>query len=204
MNEQFLTAARDDVVADGWTFAGGTVSGFGANGSFIVHLTPGDWYIGGTHQKDGDEEIPTLYPLKVSAAETAPDAPKSTVNITMGDFAYTGIEKTIKTGPQVWKFDNTSTQSHHVVMFKTPQLWTTEEVVAWEMAMHTGTPTPDVEEKLSQMQWYGYTALLSPSHTVYTEFDLEPGTYIALCFIMDPTSQMPHMAMGMGLPFAVE
>ncbi len=43
--------------------------------------------------------------------------------------------------------------------------------------MHTGTPTPDVEEKLNQMQWYGYTAPLSPNQTVYTEFDLEPETY---------------------------
>ena len=38
---------------------------------------------------------------------------------------------------------------------------------------------------------------LSPGQTAWTEVDLEPGTYVALCFVFDPATGMPHAAMGM-------
>ncbi len=108
MNEQFLAAARDDIVSDGWIFAGGSVSGYGANGTFIVHLTEGDWYIGGTQQKGEEEEVPALYPLHITAYDTDAAAPKATVNITMGEFSYTGIDKTLASGSQVWNLPTTA------------------------------------------------------------------------------------------------
>ena len=44
---------------------------------------------------------------------------------------------------------------------------------------------------------------LSPGETAWTEVDLAPGTYVALCFVFDPATGMPHAAMGMVAVFTV-
>ena len=44
---------------------------------------------------------------------------------------------------------------------------------------------------------------LSPGLTAWTEVDLSPATYVALCFVYDPETGLPHVAMGMVAVFTV-
>jgi hypothetical protein len=44
---------------------------------------------------------------------------------------------------------------------------------------------------------------LTPGATAWTEVDLEPGTYFALCYVFDPETGQPHVANGMVDVFTV-
>jgi hypothetical protein len=44
---------------------------------------------------------------------------------------------------------------------------------------------------------------LSPGLTAWTELDLAPGTYVAVCFVFDPATGMPHAVLGMVDVFTV-
>lgn len=45
---------------------------------------------------------------------------------------------------------------------------------------------------------------LSPGATAWTEVDLEPGNYAAVCFVFDPETGMPHIMLGMVDVFIIE
>ncbi len=42
-----------------------------------------------------------------------------------------------------------------------------------------------------------------PGASAYGRFDLAPGNYLALCYVPDAVSGMPHAAMGMVQPLTV-
>jgi hypothetical protein len=44
---------------------------------------------------------------------------------------------------------------------------------------------------------------MSPGQALITEYDLEPGSYAAFCFIADPETGMPHLVEGMAQSFTV-
>ncbi len=49
----------------------------------------------------------------------------------------------------------------------------------------------------------GGAAPMAPGIVEYIPVDLTPGNYVALCFVLDPTSHMPHLAEGMVSPFTI-
>ena len=55
----------------------------------------------------------------------------------------------------------------------------------------------------AEMTTVGGIGWLSPGQVAWTEVDLEPGTYVALCYVFDPGTGMPHAAMGMAAVFTV-
>jgi hypothetical protein len=203
LEKQFLDAAAMDVVSPGWIFAGGSISMPGSESSYVVDLAEGDWYIGATHTIGEEEEIPQLYPLKVTAAtnDQAQDFPDADVHAKLSDMKYAIAEESVKTGPQTWEFSSDSSQSHHVVIARTTELVTPDDVAQWAEGMFSDTPTPT---KMDGMVWAGYTALLSKDQTVRAEFNFDPGNYVLICFIMDPETQMPHLMHGMSTSFVVE
>lgn len=209
---QLLSAARDDTPVDGWTYAGGTYAVDGDTAWIALDLTPGDWTWGLTSQptKDGAEEIPHLMPLNVGAATPVATpvaggvrAIQPAVDVAMADMVFQGLGgATIPAGPAVWRFHNVGRQPHHMVLTRTPRLITPDDVKQLVSSFMSATPTPP-PPWWTEIVWVGYTALLSPGHEVFTEFTLTPGTYLALCFIVDPTSHMPHLAEGMAQSFTV-
>jgi hypothetical protein len=203
LNQQFLDAAANDIVSPGWTFAGGSVNMPGSSSAFVVDLAEGDWYIGASHIVGEEEEVPELLPLKITPAtnDQVRDIPDADVHAKMSDMKYTIAEETVKSGPQTWEFTSDSSQSHHVVIARTTEPVTNEDVQAWAQGMFTGTPVPT---KMDGMMWAAYTALLSKGQTVRTEFDFDPGNYVLICFIFDPETQMPHLMHGMTTSFVVE
>jgi plastocyanin len=204
LKKQFVEAAGMDVVSPGWVFAGGSTSMGETAGAFVVDLAEGDWYIGASHIIGEEEEVPELYPLKVTPAvsDQVREVPAADVNVKMSDMKYTIAEETIQSGPQSWEFTSDSSQSHHVVIARTPELVSPDDVAAWAQGMFSGTPTPN--SKMDGMLWAGYTALVSGGQTVRTEFDFDPGNYVLICFIFDPETQMPHLMHGMSTSFVVE
>lgn len=110
----------------------------------------------------------------------------------------------IPSGTQLWEVVNTGTHhSHHVIMNRIPDGVIGADIVAEFGTLFSGTP-PAGEPLVAQFPYVGYVALQSGSHTTWNEFDLSPGTHAVICFIIDPSTGMPHVPDGMVATFTVE
>lgn len=207
--EQGRLAGSMDQQQPGWVYGGGTYVDPGATVQVVVELTAGDWQVVNSAMPlEGNWETDEKYavtPLTVTDAGVASPVPsfEASVHVDMPGMAYVLQEEVVPAGPQVWEFKNTGDQSHHMVMMRTPKLVTSDDMNMLFDAFASGTP-PAGDNWYMNSAWVGYTALVSPGYTVWNEFDLEPGTYLMICYIEDIESGMPHMMMGMYTPFTVE
>jgi hypothetical protein len=208
--QQLLSAARNDTPVAGWTYGGGTYAVDGGTAWVILDLEPGEWAWGLTAAGSGQgaEETPYLEPLTVTAGGTPAASPIAAepgpvVEVRLTEFAFDGLAgATLPAGPAVWRFTNAGDQPHHMVLYRTPKLVTPEDVRALVEAFMGATPTPP-PGWWTEAVWVGYAAILSPGRSIVTEYALAPGSYLALCFITDPTTGAPHVAEGMAQSFTV-
>jgi hypothetical protein len=208
--EQMLAAGANDMPQEGWTYFGGTNTGdVGEPSTFAINLAPGDyhWAVSYYGTEQGSEEIMSLVPFSVTAGEASPVAGEPAAAVTLeetDDLEYIVSPDPVPAGPQVWKITNTGTHHpHHVVMVRIPDDVTKQDIIAELNAMFAGTPIAG-ESIMAQIAWVGYAALQSGGQTIWTEFDLEPGTYAVICFILDIETGRPHMLDGMVTTFTVE
>jgi hypothetical protein len=217
--ELALAAARDDLVQPGWQYLGGANTFVeGEPIVFAIRLDPGEYQIAASYYLPNDpNEIMTLVPLTVTGSATpvagdatqaspvAAGAPQADVTLEMtDDLQYIVTPDPVPAGPQIWEITNTGeTQSHHVVMWQVPDGTTADAILAEFGGLMMGTP-PAEGGLMSQMTGVGYAALQSGGATTWYEFDLAPGTYAVICYIIDPETQMPHVMNGMVTVFQVE
>jgi hypothetical protein len=117
---------------------------------------------------------------------------------------YIVAPKPVPAGPQIWEVKNTGAdQSHHLVMMRVPDGTTADDITAEFASMMGGTPVAG-EPLMAQVTYVGYAALQSGGQTTWQEYDLDPGTYAILCFIIDPATKEPHLMNGMVTTFVVE
>ncbi|MBA2276368.1 MAG: hypothetical protein H0W06_01280 [Chloroflexia bacterium] len=221
--ELALAAARDDLAQAGWGYAGGNNTfEDGVATVFLIDLAPGEYQIAASYYApdEGSEEIMQLLPLTVTegavatpgatppaspvASPVATGEPPATVTLEMTDqLQYIVTPDPVPAGPNLWELTNTGEQqSHHVVMVRLPETVTVEQIVGEFNAMMSGTP-PTGESVFAQFTFVGYAALQSGGATTWIELDLEPGTYAAICFIIDPATGRPHAMDGMVTTFTV-
>ena len=219
--ELALAAGRDDLAQPGWVYVGGTNTfEKGVPVRFAVYLKPGAYSIAASYYTETSEEIMTLVPLTVTGTATpvaaspvaspaatpvASNAPEVDVRLEMtDDFEYIVSPDPVPAGPQIWEITNTGVHhSHHVVMSKVPDGVTADGIIDEFSALFAGTP-PAESSLMANMMPAGYAALQSGGQTTYNEFDLEPGTYAVVCFIIDPGTGRPHLMDGMVTTFTVE
>lgn len=206
---QMKDAGTNDLVHEGWTFLGGTnTPNPGETASFVINLAPGEYKIAASYYglQEGDEEVMTLVPLTVneSAATDTAAEPAASVTLEMtDDLAYVVSTDPVPAGPQVWKIANTgSHHAHHMVMVHIPDDVTADQIVSEFTSMMMGTPTAE-PPLMAQFAWVAYAALQSGGQTTWAEFDLEPGNYAVICYIMDPMTEQPHVLSGMVTTFTV-
>jgi hypothetical protein len=135
-----------------------------------------------------------MQPIVVTgdAPATAAD-PASDAEIEMKDFAFTAPDK-VAAGHHTWKVNNTGKQPHEMSLIKLAEGKTMADVMAFMQAPE-GMP-PFVEA--------GGLQAINPGATAWMDLDLTPGTYVAVCFVPDPASEAPHLALGMMRPILVE
>jgi hypothetical protein len=209
--EQARLAGSEDQQQEGWVYGGGSNADPNTTVQVVVELTPGDWVVASSAMKEGGnwetDEKYTITPFTVTDAPSAAATPvagiEADVHVDMPGMAYVLDQDTIPTGPQIWEFANTGDQSHHMVMMRTPTLVTSDDMSQMIDSFSSATP-PAGDSWWLNSTWVAYTALVSPGHTVWNEFDLDPGTYVMACFILDTETGMPHLMMGMWTPFTVE
>jgi plastocyanin len=217
-DEQVLVQAREagsnDQQQEGWVYGGGSNADPGQTVQVVVELPAGEWnVVTSAMPPDGNWETDEVYqiqPFTVTEATATPASSASPiaeidagVHVEMPGMAFVMDTDTVAAGPQIWEFANTGDQSHHMVMMRTPHLVTSDDMTAL-IDMFTSATPPAGDSWFLNSTWVGYTALVSPGFTVWNEFDLEPGTYVMLCFIADTETGMPHLMMGMWTPFTVK
>jgi hypothetical protein len=205
MVEKALQAGAMDIVEPGWNFGGGSYAFQDTEVRFIVYLKPGEWQIAASWQLDDDgaEETMELYPLTVTeygASSAGEMDPEPDVVMEMNDVEFGGLDATIPSGPTLFEVRNVGEQPRQMVLFRTDRALTSDDFADWFGSFESATPMADP----FQMTWVGYAALTSPGHSTWIELDLEPGTYTATSWVIDPETGMPALLLGMVQSFEVE
>lgn len=163
----------------------------------VVDLAPG------THLVLDD--FPAV--VEVVGADATPvtsqdPAADGTVRLVEYGFAF---PEAITPGQQVWGLTNDGQEPHELLLARSPEPVTVEQVielVTSESGDENATPVGG-GPSFAELEPVGGIGWLSPGLTAWTEVRLEPGTYVALCFVFDPETGMPHVAMGMVEVFTV-
>jgi hypothetical protein len=164
----------------------------------LVDLRPGRYIVLGD----------TVQPFEVvgdeATAAATPEAEGPTVDGTVRLFDFNfEFPETGAAGRQVWVVTNSGEQPHELLLARSPQPVTAEQVIEL-MAGESEEATPTGGgPSFGDFEPVGGIGWLSPGVTAWTEVDLEPGTYVALCFVFDPETGMTHAAMGMVAVFTV-
>jgi hypothetical protein len=182
------------------TWAGGSEAAAGQSAQAIIHLTEGNWMIW-----NGGSPTPAPVALTVTAATGTVSAPNATadVDVTTAEYTFAGLANPVPAGEHVWKVTNKGAQPHFMSLAKLPDGTTQKQLTDAINAQMSGTPVAGGLD-LSQIAGVGGTSTLSTGQSLWTAFDLAPGTYAAVCFFPDIQSGLPHAALGMAVVFTVK
>jgi hypothetical protein len=148
----------------------------------------------------------TPYLLAMQAeAPAVPVDPMPDVVATMFEMDF-AVPATVGAGRQVWQVSNTGAALHEMAIQPVPAGATKEQVIAAFGALMQGQPVP-LELGWAWVDWHfdlvNGVGATSTGGTVWAQFDLEPGTYAALCFVPGGNG-MPHLMAGMIKIFTVD
>lgn len=176
---------------------GGTTAGPGATGQAIVDLRAGDYAV------TGDDPVSPIPPVAMTVTGDLPaDLPEPEADVTVtevGTAAGYAFELTgeLAPGPQTIRIDNKSDQPHFVVLARSPEPITEEQLMALLELPEDATPPPGVPNP-EEFVDVAYAALQSAGTTQWLATDLEPGYHVIACFVPDPNNEgIPHAAEGM-------
>jgi uncharacterized cupredoxin-like copper-binding protein len=127
-------------------------------------------------------------PIEVIASSVAAEAPKADLVVDMHDFVFT-IPGELNAGTQTWEVINHGEQPHEMMLGRIPEGTTLDDVMVY---LSKGALGPDMPLEL-----LGGAQGLSTGHSSFVTFDITPGEYVIICFIPDPKTGMPHLALGM-------
>jgi hypothetical protein len=164
----------------------------------LVDLSPGRYIVLG----DTVQQFEVVGDAATPGA--TPEAERSVVDGTVRLFDFNfEFPDTVAAGRQLWEVTNTGEQPHELLLARSPEPVTAEQVMEL-MAGESEEATPTGGgPSFANFEPVGGIGWLSPGLTALTEVDLEPGTYVALCFVFDPETGLPHVALGMVAVFTV-
>jgi hypothetical protein len=136
-----------------------------------------------------------IKPIEVVAPDYArnPEAPKADLEVHMLDFGY-DLPSQIEAGEQTWEVFNAGAQSHELLVAKLKEGKTIADVMTY---LQNG------EQGEAPYEFQGGAQGMATGYSNFVEFDFATGEYVALCFIPDPATGKPHVALGMVRPFTV-
>ena len=180
--------------------AGGVAADAGFTSQGIIDLRPGTYVV-----FSGDPTA-TQAPVEMrvtgeAATPAAAAEPTAGATLTMFEYGFT-LEGQLMPGPQVLEVTNVGAQPHFTVLVQPDEPVTREQVGTLLEAEMAGTPTADAAAAAgvsSPEEWgfAAYAGTISMGATEWVTADLEPGTYVLLCFVPDLASGMPHAYLGM-------
>ncbi len=128
----------------------------------------------------------------VRSTTPSASAPKSDLDLSLVDFAF-AFATPPTAGHHVIRVENKGKQPHEFELVRLGPGKTMDDLAKWGQTFKGPLPGTSL----------GGAAPMAPGDVEYIPVDLTPGTYVALCFVVDPASHMPHLAKGMVLPFQI-
>lgn len=163
----------------------------------VIELTPGEYTIlsvGTTEDGQNHFDLGMVAGLTVTENAAMPEPPTPDVTIQMVDFAF-AIPADVRAGQQTWEVVNAGAQIHHLILLRPAEGRTIDDLMAYLQDPEPQGPPPAED--------VAATAVLSMDESNYLNFDLAPGDYLALCFMPDFETGMPHVELGMLQSFTV-
>ena len=206
------------------TIAGGVGAGPGGAERIVLDLAPaGEWFVdvfrereededGGTPESTGGTPMagegggPEVLTLTVTGEAEPGAEPPADAAVELRDFDF-ALPAQLSAGRQIWGVTNVGQQPHHVILLRAPVPVTEAQVMEllaleFGMAGEGATPSPGLPNP-EEFEEAGFVGVLSAGRSAWVEVDLAPGSYVALCFVPDRETGMPHAAMGMVGVFTV-
>jgi len=166
---------------------GGPTAGAGKTVAMLVDLPAGHYaFVAG-------KGMVRPLTVQVAADGAATIAPKSDATVTLRDFLF-DMPDTLPSGSHIWNVPNAGQQLHEIGVGRLQAGKTAADLTAY-LSKPAGPPPLDLLASVSTIP-AGGSALLS--------LDLEPGVYYALCFLPDPGTHKPHVALGMMREFTIK
>jgi hypothetical protein len=165
--------------------------------SAIVELDEGEYVFTSFGVTEEGEMLPAigfLQRVNITAPAEPAQAPQADLTVQMVDFAF-AFPPNIQPGAQTWEVVNRGQQPHHLIIMTFLPGMTMADLQAFIEAGEEGPP-PVIS--------VDGTTILTTGQRMFVDFDLEPGSYIAVCFVHDPETGLPHVDLGMLAPFTVE
>ena len=206
------------------TIAGGVGAFPGETVRIVLDLAPaGEWFVdvfreredgedGATPESAGGTPLagvgggPEVLTLTVTGEATPGGEPPAGATVELRDFDF-ALPAQVPAGRQVWGVTNVGQQPHHVILLRAPVPVTEAQVMEllaleFGMAGEGATPSPGLPNP-EEFEEAGFVGVLSAGRSAWVEVDLAPGSCVALCFVPDRETGMPHAAMGMVGVFTV-
>lgn len=165
----------------------------GKTGYGVIDLPAGEWYIG---VGDTNPYVPLTVTGNTDATPSAIASPPTDITLHLSDFAF-DLPEHLPSGSQIWHTENVGTQQHELIIYKTDDLLTIDQVIAVLTLPEGEAPPPTVPDPSSFELLSTGLKTMSPGREIWTEFNLDPGFYVALCLNLDAATASPHAAHGM-------
>lgn len=134
-------------------------------------------------------------------------APVAETTVDLIDFAFEGLPATLTTDQHIWEVTNTGEQPHEMAIFLLSPGVTADAALAMLTAEGTGaTPAAPPASPVAAGPPFvdvAGVAPMNPGQTVWQVLNLAAGDYVTVCFIPDPETGKPHVALGMFGEFSV-
>ncbi len=122
-------------------------------------------------------------------------APKDNGQIVLQDFSFT-MPSSIPSGPVTLKVTNNGPQGHELDLVKPVQGKGAADVLNYLNAAHPSGPPPFTDA--------GGMGALQTGSSAWVKLNLQPGNYVAVCFVPDVKTGKPHFMLGMHTAFTVK
>lgn len=179
------------------TWAGGGFAMPGSASSTVVYLTAGEWVVVPPPGAPIPPAVMTVSGEATGSIETVEGA----VAVELDNFQIR-LPEHLQAGQQVWHLSNVGEQPHEVSISRTPERLTVEEAQALMLMPPGAEPDPNLPNP-EEFEMVAFLAPVSQAQSSLTELNLEPGHYVAVCFVPDQESGQAHAARGMVTIFSI-
>jgi hypothetical protein len=174
----------------------------GTDANSVITLTAGDWVLAIIGNNG-----PAVAQISVTGDLPTYDAIPNAVSVNLHEMAI-DMPDTVAAGDTIFQIDNTGSMPHMFFLVKTNGPVTDEQVMN-ALAQELGSPVATPIESNSAADLASApevidSATISNGHTQLVEANLEPGNYVALCFVEGPGDTGMHAMQGMYKIFTVE
>ena len=196
LEKAMMQGDEADFLSMGKPVGGTNTTPPGTSASVTLELTPGRYALMSSSGNDQGSFAAQgmVRELTVTEENNGASAPQADAVIPMVDFAF-AFPADLKAGTQTWEVKNVGQQPHFLALAKLAPGKTVADLNAWMEAGQQGEPP-------AQLLSAG-TNVMATGVSNYITLDLEPGDYVAVCFVTDPATHQSHAELGMMNGFSV-